>query len=105
MNWRQRLALWLDPVPERVNREQLELVVKAGRRCAHDLAHAASDVVYSPYPKDERSKFWAERARHWEEVFYPGDDGKNYRSRLHREIARLEQLCRDNGIDPDELPF
>lgn len=100
-----------DDAPEKFCQEQLELITKAGRRCAYDLLHAASCI------RNEReAKIFHERAYMWLNVFNPGDDGKNYRHRLHREIeiledhvAELQQLCAKHGIDhtktgPD-IPF
>lgn len=105
---RQKLALWLEPTPDRYLVEQLELVTKAARRCAHDLNHAAADVYFAAGTREISAKFWQDRADMWRRVFYPGNDGKNYRHRLHAELERLEQLCRDHGIDPtdpDSIPF
>jgi hypothetical protein len=107
MRIRKRIASWLDPMPERLHAEQVELLVKAARRCAHDLAHAGSDVYYTPYDKKARAKFWAERAQMWLDMFYPGNDGKNYRHKLYSDIENLEQqveelkrVCLEHGIDP-----
>lgn len=102
MKLRQRLALWLDPTPERIQHEQIELIVKAGRRCAHDLMHAASYIA-----AEEEQGLFHDQAHYWLTVFYPGGDGKDYRTRLHHEIERLHGLCLKNGIDPrdPDIPF
>ena len=88
-----------------------ELLVKAGRRVTYDLAHCLSEI-----PADSPSQeIFQDRIQHWQSVFNPADVGKNYRSRLWQEnarledeIARLQRLCAKHGIaytDPDELPF
>lgn len=96
---------------EDYHKEQVELITKAGRRCAHDLLHAASFIYLEP----EHTEF-RERAHMWLECFYPGRDGKNYRQRLHQQIAerdtyieKLEALLAEAGIkhnhnDP-RIPF
>lgn len=93
------------------------LPIKAGRRCSYDLAHAASTIGFDkPFIGGlNASQFYHERAQMWEGAFNPGDDGKNYRDRLHMEIwnlemkvERLEQLCKEHGIetlDKDDPPF
>lgn len=90
---------------EDFSKEQLELVTKAGRRCAHDLAHAAS-MIKEPAEQE----MFHERAYMWLAVFYPGSDGKNYRSRLHRQldeqqvyIERLEDLLEKAQIEHKHL--
>lgn len=109
--WRHRNT----PVGElaEINR----LLVKAGRRCAYDLAHAASSIrTDEPFVGSlTAGQFYHDRSKMWEDVFNPADDGKNYRDRLHMEIwnlemkvERLEKLCKEHGIetsDKDELPF
>lgn len=90
--------------------EQLRLVTKAGRRCAYDLRHAACSVT-----DPVEQKVYYDRAHMWLRVFNPGNDGKNYRDELHREINRLErhverlqELCDSHGIDHhsrEDIPF
>lgn len=89
-------------------RETLELVVKAGRRCTHDLAHAVDCIS----DKTEQQMF-QERVAVWHAVFYQDGGPKDYRHRLHQDISRLEcevkrlkRRCTQHGINPDdELPF
>lgn len=101
-----------DDSPTALMQEELELMVKAGRRCMHDLDHAACDL--SVYNR-AASTLWSERAALWRGVFYPGRDQKNYRSRLHSEIdrladelARMRKLCDEHGVDwtsGADIPF
>ena len=105
--WRQRNTPRAELVE--INR----LLVKAGRRCAYDLRHAADELSASG-ANDCAARYY-DRASDWLSVFNPADDGKNYRDELHEEIGslvaeikRLKQLCRDNDIDPTnpkKLPF
>ena len=92
-----------------IQREMLELAIKAGRRLMHDFNHMLSEV-----PDDnEWKKEYRERGAHWQSVFYPDDGMKNYRTRLHQEImnlnhqlARAHKLLIEHGIDPTpDLPF
>lgn len=113
---RQRIAAWLDPEREDVVilREQLQLAIKAGRRCAHDLDHAA-DLMGLPTMAAEYSKQYRERAGMWAAIFYADGGIKDYRHRLHhdiwkleREIDRLKEACEAADIDPtdpDGIPF
>lgn len=94
----------LAPQPIEGQAELLRLMVKAGRRCAHDLAHAADDVS-----DRESAAMWRERARMWIGLFYPDGGPKDYRDELHRDIARaraeaqrLRALCIEHGIDPTD---
>lgn len=90
--------------------ELLELMIKAGRRCAYDLKHASDDVSIGV-----TRNFYRTRANMWLTIFNPADAGKDYRSSMHREIftlecevKRLKDLCIQNGIDPTDgnsLPF
>lgn len=98
------------PHAERFSQVQLELMTKAGRRCAYDLRHAAS-CIHDP----AEQQLFHDRAYMWLNVFNPGSDGKNYRHRLHIEIDRLETrieklvaLCEAAGIDvhsDQDIPF
>lgn len=90
-----------DYTPEGAIKEQLSLIVKAARRCAYDLRHAADMIPF----EDTFSKVFRDRADHWLTVFNPADDGKNYRHRLHydildleSEVERLKKLCEAHGI-------
>ena len=87
--------------------DQYTLVLKAARRCAYDLRHAADGV------KDtEEAKIYHERAYMWQEIFSP-TGGKDYRHRMHQEIfslecdvARLMKILKENGIEAEkEFPF
>lgn len=92
--------------------QQVELIYKAARRCAHDLAHAASYIQQ----KEEQQEFHA-RAQMWLQTFYLDGSGKNYRHRLHTEINelsayadRLEARLEENGLsysdlDDPRMPF
>jgi len=94
--------------PEQAIKEQIQLLVKAGRRCAYDLRRSADlmseDDTFTPIMRD--------RATHWLTIFNPADDGKNYRHHLHNvidrlesEVERLKKLCKDHGIsDLDIMP-
>jgi len=86
-----------------------ELIVKAARRCAYDLKHAANDLSFTKEPFADE---YLARADMWLDIFAPGGD-KNYRHRLHRDISLLEmqigtyqKLLADHGIeDPGTIPF
>ena len=103
-----------DYTPEEAQNEYIELLVKAGRRCAYDLSHAA-DLVESYSP--EIKETFRLRAKHWQKVFNPGNDHKNYRAQLHAYIDQLEykthkliKLLEERGIDhseitQDDIPF
>lgn len=111
MTIRQRIACWLDPTPERIERELFELTVKAGRRCAHDLAHAIDSD-----PDADNRKFMRQRLDVWRIIFYPDNGPKNYRARIHQTIhdqestiETLRKLLKSHNIpDPtesDDIPF
>lgn len=114
-----RLRALLAPEPAGSQAELLRLMVRAGRRCAHDLQHAASDisVSYRHTPEDREALTiqWSERARLWQGIFYPVGGLKDYRDELHAEIEklgdevkRLKTLCLANGINPhgsEDMPF
>lgn len=96
-----------DYTPLDAQNELMELIVKAGRRCAYDLRHAADFI---PASEAEFRDIMYARAAHWLKVFNPGDDHKNYRHHLHMVImnrdALIEQLikrCEDNGINVEDL--
>lgn len=103
------------PQPADLQSELLRLMVRAGRRCAHDLAHAADEMALPLAQRKDAAQAWHERAQMWARIFYPTSGPKDYRDELHHEIWRLEQevarlreLCRERGIDPDDgnaLPF
>lgn len=103
-----------------------ELLIKAGRRCAYDLNHAGNDISMLIMRMEDagllsegdrlkdRDKFYLQRSDGWQDIFNPGDDGKNYRHRLHVDImmletkvAELERLLKENGVKlpEDDIPF
>lgn len=91
--------------PDEFQTELLRLIVKAGRRCAYDLAHAV-DYMEPGHMKE----ILKDRPAHWLAVFNPADDGKSYRDRLHNSIYELgnhvdylQRLLRQNGIDYDTI--
>lgn len=95
------------PAPLDVLAEQLEVVIKAGRRCAYDLKHAASDVN-----DPEMRRIFSSRADTWLTIFAPVDGPKDYVSRLNREINQLQRDIRalkaeakKHGLDFDYLDF
>ena len=72
-----------DPIA--LQKEIHRLIVKAGRRCAYDLLHAAGTQ------KDAaEGEIYERRARMWLGIFNPADEGKSYRDRLHMDIMQLE---------------
>lgn len=104
-----RLRAALAPEPPEAQRELLRLMVRAGRRCAHDLAHAADELALPLAQRKDAAQAWHERAQMWTRIFYPASGPKDYRDELHHEIWRLGQeverlrsLCRERGIDPDD---
>lgn len=102
------------------------LLIKAGRRCAYDLKHAAGSIFYS-CPREawetqgnrakEDYEIYERRAHMWLDIFNPADDGKQYRDRLHHTIDDAErkleiaiELLKTNGIEIPEtidsgIPF
>jgi len=94
---------------ECLQKELLELIVKAGRRCAYDLDHAAGMIHGDPYWRNKLG----ERAKYWLTIFDPADGPKDYQSRLmnRAEMAeyRLEKalaLLDKHKIDHDiVMPF
>lgn len=92
-----------------IQTEMLELSIKAGRRLMHDFKHMLNEVPEGSMFKEQ----FAERGKMWENIFYPDDGMKNYRSRLHQTIMTLEfeleranRLLKENGIDPrPDLPY
>jgi hypothetical protein len=80
-------------------------LVKAGRRCAYDLKHAADEIDSPIYRERMR-----ERAELWLKVFNPANDSKNYRHYLHHvifelenQISKLETRCKENNIDVSDI--
>jgi hypothetical protein len=92
-----------------IQKETLELVIKAGRRLMHDFDHLLNEV---PKGNDQKSMY-EQRAKLWRNIFYPDDGPKNYRSTLHQEIMNLEyqlskakKLLIEHGIDINaDQPF
>lgn len=66
------------------------LLIKAGRRCAYDLAHAAAGQR-----RPSMSKLYHDRAIYWQGIFIPDSYGTEYRDNLHREIANLKAELKD----------
>lgn len=112
--------------PDSELRELNRLLVKAGRRAAYDLKHAADDLEsaahmlrhydYDNDRKLEAHKGYRQRADMWLQIFNPADDGKHYRDRLHHAIDDLEckiekyqKLLQEHGIEDtissDDAPF
>jgi len=92
-----------------IQKELLELTIKAGRRLMHDFDHMLNEI-----PNDNKEKaMYEDMAKHWRSIFYPDDGNKNYRTQLHRVIENLEKdlavahkLLIEHGIDPEpHLPF
>jgi hypothetical protein len=101
------------------------LLVKAGRRCAYDLKHAASSIHCASLGENKAarlergskdSSFYHDRSYYWLGVFNPADDGKSYRDKLHHSIWDLESKIEEykkllkahgieDGISADEIPF
>lgn len=94
-----------DYSPDEANRELMELVIKAARRCAYDLAHAADWQLDA-----EQRKMFQARAKNWLTIFNPANGPKDYRHRMHVDISmleikirRLQELCRKHDIDLGDL--
>lgn len=92
-----------------IQKELLELTIKAGRRLMHDFYHLLSEVP----DNNQFKKVYTERAEMWKTIFYSDDGPKNYRARLHLDLDnlemennRLKRLLKAHKIDPDEkYPF
>jgi len=92
-----------------IQKEMLELTIKAGRRMMHDFKHAIDEI---PSVNPNKGMF-QERAKIWGNIFYPDDGPKNYRSSLHLEITnleleilRLKKILESHNIDSTpNLPF
>ena len=69
------------------HKELLELMVKAGRRCAYDLRHAADHIS-----DKELAEIFSDSADYWLTIFNPAQGPKDYRTRMHHEIYTLEML-------------
>jgi hypothetical protein len=92
-----------------IQKEMLELAIKAGRRAVHDFDHLLNEAKLDPTIREE----FQQRVTMWKEIFYPDKGPKNYRSTLHQEIINLQfrlsrahQLLKEHGIDPEpHFPF
>lgn len=80
-------------------KELIDVLTNAARRCAYDLRHAA-DSCNDKFFAD----FYNERADHWLSIFNPVDGPKHYVSRLHAEmtnlhkdIVKLKAICITEG--------
>lgn len=71
---------------ECLQKELFELIVKAGRRCAYDLDHAAGMILHDPYFRNKLG----ERAKYWLTIFDPADGPKDYQSRLMNRAETAE---------------
>lgn len=75
-----------------------ELCMLAARRCAHDLNHAAGEIFFASGSKEESSRYFHEKSRMWQDIFYPIENQKNYRHELHKQLSnreyQIENLCR-----------
>lgn len=111
----RRIAAYLDKEKNsnadqvEIQKELLEITIKAGRRLMHDFNHMLSEV-----PKENMFlKEYQERAQIWHDIFYPDDGPKNYRNNLHiiidnldSKLSRAHNQLIKHGIDPNEhLPF
>jgi hypothetical protein len=109
---RTKLNINADPDmedPSVIQKEMLELSIKAGRRLMHDFKHMLNELPKGAMFKKE----FEERGKMWEDIFYPDHGMKNYRSELHQTIRNLEfdleranRLLKEKGIDPrPDLPY
>lgn len=67
-----------------------DLLLKAARRCAYDLSHAASEISVT----GGDSTLFYERAQMWQRTFSP-DGLKLYHSELSNKIQMLERELHD----------
>lgn len=80
--------------------EQHNLLIKTARRCAYDLKHCVDGL---PAKSNLREFGMEERANFYIGLFQSGNSMKDYRIELIREIEKLEDLLKKNGINKD--PF
>ncbi len=85
--------------------ETLELTIRAARRCAYDLGHAA-DLIALGRMNEEMATLFRERSKHYIGLFQSGNSMKDYRHRLHDEInehestiERLRAVLAEHKID------
>lgn len=71
-----------------IQKEMLELAIKAGRRMAHDYQHMVNELLRNNVLSAD---LFQDRAKHWESIFYPEDGLKDYRTKLHLRIQHLEK--------------
>lgn len=77
----------------------LEIAIKAGRRCTHDMDHCVS------YLKADAARSHAQaQSTAWRNVFYSSQEYKMYLNKHHRqimahdtEISRLTRLLERHG--------
>lgn len=94
---------------QQIQKELLELTIKAGRRLMHDFDHLLNELPKSNINKKE----YEERAKLWRDIFYADNGPKNYRTELHLIIDRLEIKCsmledrlKKYGLNHiDDLPY
>ncbi|MEG0868723.1 MAG: hypothetical protein RSD49_17510 [Hafnia sp.] len=77
----------------------LEIAIKSGRRCAHDMAHCESYM-----DTNVMSSKIGRQACAWRNVFYSSQETKSYLNKHHRrimknsvEISRLTRLLEKHG--------
>lgn len=70
--------------------ETLELTVRSARRCAYDLKHCADSLTVRGGRDKEMAAIFSERAEFFVKLFQSGNSMKDYRHRLHNQIAELE---------------
>ena len=92
-----------DPIQDM--KELNRVIIRAARRCAYDLGHAAGEIK----DPDTQKIFW-DRHYMWLNVFNPVNGGKDYRDELHRRISFLEhrvdafiKLCENSKVDYSEI--
>jgi len=91
--------------PQQIQAELLELITKAGRRCAYDLRHAADLCADRAVGEEFR-----ERADMWLKIFNPANGPKDYRNKFHHEIYALErrlhqmaELAKKHGASQEDI--
>lgn len=77
----------------------LEIAIKAGRRCTHDMAHCVSYLESDAVRSHAQAQSSA-----WRNVFYSSQENKMYLNKHHRqimthdmEISRLTRLLEKHG--------
>lgn len=88
--------------------EAHNILIRAARRCAYDLRHAAALIDKDHW--SDLKQHLRRNAEHWVALFQSGNSVKDYQIQLHheieirdRKILELKNLLRENGIDPQEF--